>query len=194
MKGQGGTKEEEKATREECVGGKEEETNSTHEENHVSNRHMTWWQKSLWGPYRQRTTPADGERPSDERGVQPTGPRRIRARQSRTTEGDREERKTEKAEQRSYSLPGPTPLNSSSSNSSGQQFSRSTAQNKIMKERIWLDRIANEIVFQPLHPETGAPLHDEHVIAVQEEPSLHLEFNSEMSQMVCRCPGKCLLT
>jgi hypothetical protein len=50
------------------------------------------------------------------------------------------------------------------------------ANNKIMKERIWINRVASEIVFQPLHPDTGAPLHEERVIAVREEPNLHLEF------------------
>ena len=35
-------------TQEECVEGKEEETNSAHEENDVSNRHMTWWQRASW--------------------------------------------------------------------------------------------------------------------------------------------------
>ena len=27
-----------------------------------------------------------------------------------------------------------------------------------MKERIWINRVASEIVFQPLHPDTGALL------------------------------------
>ena len=50
------------------------------------------------------------------------------------------------------------------------------ANNKIMKERIWMNRVASEIVFRPLHPDTGAPSHDERVVAVREEPNLHLEF------------------
>ena len=33
------------------------------------------------------------------------------------------------------------------------------AKNTIMKERIWIKRVASEIVFQPLHPDTGALLH-----------------------------------
>ena len=45
----------------------------------------------------------------------------------------------------------------------------------LMKERIWINRVASEIVFQPLHPDIGAPLHPERVIAVREEPNLHLE-------------------
>ena len=32
----------------------------------------------------------------------------------------------------------------------------------------------SEIVFQYLHPDT-APLHDERIIAVREEPTLHVE-------------------
>ena len=31
------------------------------------------------------------------------------------------------------------------------------ANNKIVKERIWINRVASEIVFQLLHPDTGAP-------------------------------------
>ena len=60
-----------------------------------------------------------------------------------------------------------------------QHVSRSITirgQKAIMKERIWFDRVASEIVFQPLHPGTGASLHSERVIAVREEADLHLEF------------------
>ena len=51
------------------------------------------------------------------------------------------------------------------------------ANNMIVKERIWMNRVASEILFQPLHPDTGAPSHDECVIAVREEPTSHLEFH-----------------
>ena len=34
-----------------------------------------------------------------------------------------------------------------------------------MKERIWINRVASDIVFQLLHPDTGALLHDGRVIA-----------------------------
>ena len=44
------------------------------------------------------------------------------------------------------------------------------------EERTWINRVTSEIVFQPLHLDTGAPLHEERVIAVREEPSLHLEL------------------
>ena len=47
------------------------------------------------------------------------------------------------------------------------------AQNMIMKERIWFDRVADEIAFQPLHPVIGALLHSEHV---QGDANLHLQF------------------
>ena len=42
--------------------------------------------------------------------------------------------------------------------------------NANMKERIWINRVASEIVFQPCHPDTGTSLHDEHVIAVVRSP------------------------
>ena len=65
--------------------------------------------------------------------------------------------------------------NSSSTAATAQQqpgnSSRSITQNTIMKERIWFDRVASEIVFQPFHPITGASLHSERVIAVREEHS-----------------------
>ena len=44
----------------------------------------------------------------------------------------------------------------------------------IMTERIWNNCAASEIVFQPMYPQISDPLHDESVIAVREEPNLHL--------------------
>ena len=35
-----------------------------------------------------------------------------------------------------------------------------------MKERIWINRVSSELVFQSLHPDS-APLHDELIIAVR---------------------------
>ena len=64
------------------------------------------------------------------------------------------------------------PSNSSIS-SSGSTI---TAPNTNMKERIWSNRVANRTVSQPLHPGIGASLHNEHVITVQEEFELHLDF------------------
>ena len=32
-------------------------------------------------------------------------------------------------------------------------------------------------MFQPLYPATGAPLHNERVIAIQEQTNLHLKFH-----------------
>ena len=39
------------------------------------------------------------------------------------------------------------------------------AKNTIGQERIWIHRVASDIVFLPLHPDTGALFHDERVIA-----------------------------
>ena len=57
--------EEEMATKEECVEAKME-VNSMHEENDVSNGHMTWWKNAWWirvdsGPH-MRTEEAEGEK------------------------------------------------------------------------------------------------------------------------------------
>ena len=43
-----------------------------------------------------------------------------------------------------------------------------------MKERTWINRVTSEIEVQPLHPDTGGPVHAERVIAVREEPKMHL--------------------
>ena len=51
------------------------------------------------------------------------------------------------------------------------------AKNITMKERIWINRVISKIETQPLESDTDARLHEERIIAVQEEPSLHV--NSE---------------
>ena len=40
---------------------------------------------------------------------------------------------------------------------------------------VWINRVASKIVFQPLEPDTGAPLHQERVIAVRQESNVHFE-------------------
>ena len=49
------------------------------------------------------------------------------------------------------------------------------AMNTIMKERIWISRVVNEIVFQPLRLDAGTPLHDERVV-VETSTSAHVEL------------------
>ena len=51
-----------------------------------------------------------------------------------------------------------------------------TFHDTLMQERIWINRVESEIVFQPLHPDITAPLHEERVTAMREEPSLHFLF------------------
>ena len=41
--------------------------------------------------------------------------------------------------------------------------------NTIVKERIWVNRVASEVVLQALHPGAGNLLHDERVAAVRNE-------------------------
>ena len=64
--------------------------------------------------------------------------------------------------------------------------------NTIMKERIWINCAVSEIVLQPLEPDTDtSKLHDERIIAVREEPSLHIElYQREMSRIGCGHPGR----
>ena len=56
----------------------------------------------------------------------------------------------------------------------------------IMKERIWIDCVASEIAFLPTHSDTGAPLHEEHVIASNS--------TSRVSMMECGHRGNLLFT
>ena len=66
--------------------------------------------------------------------------------------------------------------------------------NMTMIERIWINLVASEMVFQLFHPDTGAPLHDECVVAIREERHWLHEFStSEMSQMECGHLRKFLL-
>ena len=61
-----------------------------------------------------------------------------------------------------------------------QQRSRSTttnAKNMIMKEDIWSNRVATEIVSEDFQPATDASLHDERVTAVLKQRTLHLKFS-----------------
>ena len=58
------------------------------------------------------------------------------------------------------------------------------ANNKIVKERIWINPVASMIETQPLETDTDAQLHDERIITVREEPSLHVNPTIEMSQNV----------
>ena len=49
------------------------------------------------------------------------------------------------------------------------------ANNKIVKERIWTGLVTSKIETQLLGTDTDAQLHDERIITVREEPSLHVE-------------------
>ena len=51
----------------------------------------------------------------------------------------------------------------------------------------------SEIMFSALHPDNGAPLHDECVIAVPKKRSLHLEFNQGYVTDGMRSPWKLLV-
>ena len=52
-------------------------------------------------------------------------------------------------------------------------------QNEKTEERTWSKRIASEVVFQPLLPDTGAPLHEERVIACARKRSCTPSSTSE---------------
>ena len=54
---------------------------------------------------------------------------------------------------------------------------------------------ASEIEFHPLHPDTGAPLHEVCVwFAVREEPNLHLKFLLRSVTVGMRSPGNFLFS
>ena len=44
-------------------------------------------------------------------------------------------------------------------------------------ERTWINRVTSEIVFQPLHPDACALVHEERVMTVLKEPNLHFELH-----------------
>ena len=46
----------------------------------------------------------------------------------------------------------------------------------VIKVQFWINRVASNIVFQPLDPDTGAPLHEERAIAVRQELNVLFEF------------------
>jgi len=51
-----------------------------------------------------------------------------------------------------------------------------TANNTTVQEHILINRVANELVFQPINLETGVPQIEERVIAIKNDPHLHLEY------------------
>ena len=111
------------------------------------------------------------EEAQDRNGV---GETRRRAEEAEGEMVKKQKRETNKTVQRKHSAHSPAPArNGNSSISSGSTI---TTPNTNMKERIWPNRVANRTVSQPLHPGIGASLHNEHVISVQEEFDLHLEF------------------
>ena len=58
---------------------------------------------------------------------------------------------------------------------------------------LFLHRAATEIVFQPLHPDTGARRHKGRVIAVRERPKFHPELYLRDLTDGMRSPGKFLV-
>ena len=172
-------------------GGQQEDANSVHDESHVSNRHMTWWQRSWWvrienGPH-LRT--ARGRRRAWRAATRAAREMRVSEEAQRDSgEAERGEReKWEQGRKKKRRKQHPTrglPLPNRKRNTSQQQqqqrrqVSRSimtSTQNTNMKERIWIERVANEIAFQPFSPAIGFSLHNEHADAALEEPVLPIE-------------------
>ena len=50
-----------------------------------------------------------------------------------------------------------------------------------LEVQFWINRVASNIVFQLWVPDTGAPLHEERVIAVRQELNVHLSSTCETS-------------
>ena len=55
--------------------------------------------------------------------------------------------------------------------------------NTLMKERIWLDRVASEIVFQPFHLDSGTPLHDARVLQLERNRIYQLMSQTEFGHI-----------
>jgi len=55
-------------------------------------------------------------------------------------------------------------------------ITKNTGEKTTVKEHIIINREASEIVYQPMNIETDKPSHQERVIAIKEEPFLHLEY------------------
>ena len=62
----------------------------------------------------------------------------------------------------------------------------------VIKVQFWINRVACKIVFQPLVPDIGAPLHEEHVIAVRQESIVDFEFYLRNVTGGMRTPWKLL--
>ena len=175
----------EKATREECVEGKEGETNQVHEEDDVSNRHMTWWRKAWWnhvdnGPH-LRT--ARGRRQAW-RAVTRA------ARETRETQQTEERERWERRERKDsntlhivFHFPTAT-THTATATATAPATAATAGQPQHDDHSAKHDHEGADLVqsgrqrdcASPLHPATGASLHTERVIAVLEEPALHLEF------------------
>ena len=56
-----------------------------------------------------------------------------------------------------------------------------TSNNTTVRERIPIDRVAQRDRVAALHPDNGAPLHDERIITVREEPRLHVRMSKKSS-------------
>ena len=189
-----------RSAQDECAKEKRgDEHNHMSEYKEVSNGHMTWWQQG-WiradnGPH-LRT--ARGRRRVWRAA---TGAARE-MRETRERPGGEKERDgndggEKKATRNTSSCTCPQqpqspqrPQQQQPSNSSSG--STIEAQNMIMKEQIRFNWAPNEIVFQPMHPAAGAPLHNEHVITVPEECILdhefHLRDDKDGMQSLCKFP------
>ena len=68
------------------------------------------------------------------------------------------------------------------------------ANNKIGKERIWINPVTSKIESQPLDTDTDAHVHDERFISVREEPSLHVRVSKKSGwNHGCDPPSQVLL-
>ena len=164
-----------KATREECVEGKEGETNQVHEEDDVGGEKP--------GGIVSTTDHTCGRREAaDKRGEQPRGPRGKRARQNRQKKGsDGREGREKTATTLHIVFHFPTAMTHTAT---APATAATAGQPQHDDHSAKHDHEGADLVqsgrqrdcASPLHPATGASLHTERVIAVLEEPALHLEF------------------
>ena len=60
----------------------------------------------------------------------------------------------------------------------GRSIPASSANSKIVKERIWINQVTSKIMKQPLESDTDAQLHEERVISVRKQADIDISSST----------------